>query len=220
MYKILKTTIAISAISVLFLGCNEKTSEAKVVNEKPKSIKEQKVILPKAKETLEEKPKVINIAKKASDVFNDVFKDTAKIGPDGKYMVIIFGANTCPYCMKLKEDIYQSKEFQNRLKNDYSSYYLKTHENLRHKLYHEKEFMDVDTKTMISIYGVNGTPTIIFTDKEGKAVIMVPGYMPADQFLATMDFMESKKWEGKDRKNGDVYKALKDFYVQKGIMKK
>jgi len=132
-------------------------------------------------------------------------------------MILVFGTNSCPYCMKLKEDIYKSEEFQKRLKNDFSSYYLKTHENLRHKLYHEKEFMDVDTETMISIYGVTGTPTIIFTDKNGKAVIMVPGYMPTKQFLATLDFMESKKWEGKDRKNGEVYQALKDFYISKGI---
>ncbi len=219
MYKILKTTVIVGAISVLFLGCNDKTSEAKVVEEKPKEVIQKKVELPKAKPA-QEKPQTINVAKKAEDVFNDVFKDTAKIGPNGKYMIIIFGTNTCPYCMKLKEDVYDSKEFQDRLKNNYSSYYLKTHENLRHKLYHEKEFMDVDTKTMVSIYGVSGTPTIIFTDLEGKAIIMVPGYMPTKQFLATMDFIESKKWEGKDRKNGEVYQALKDFYISKGIIKK
>jgi len=221
MNKIFKTTVVLGAISVLFLGCNEKTSEAKVVEKKPEVKTEQKVVLPKAKKLEQtKKPEVINMAKEASEVFNDVFKDTAKIGPNGKYMVIIFGTNTCPYCMKLKEDVFQSKDFQKRLKDDYSSYYLKTHENLRHKLYHEKEFMDVDTKTMISIYGVTGTPTIIFADKDGKAIIMVPGYMPPKQFLATMDFIESKKWEGKDRKNGEVYQALKDFYIDRGIIKK
>ena len=211
MYKILKSTLLAGILAILATGCNDKSSKAQVI--------ETKQDTPKVKETnqITSKPKAINVAKEAATVVYDVFNDTAKIGPNGKYMILVFGTNTCPYCMKLKEDIYKSKDFQNRLKNDYSSYYLKTHENLRHKLFHEDKFMDVDTKTMISIYGITGTPTIIFGDKNGKAIIMVPGYMPTKQFLTTMDFIESKKWEGKDRKNGEVYQALKDYYVSKGI---
>ena len=68
------------------------------------------------------------------------------------------------------------------------------------KLFHEGEFMDVDTKTMISIYGITSTPTMIFTDKNGKAIIVVPGYMPANQFLTTLKFIEEGLWKGKDRK--------------------
>ena len=101
--------------------------------------------------------------------------------------------------------------------NDFSSYYLKAHENKRLKLFHEGDYMDVDTKTMINIYAVQSTPTLIFADKNGKAVIVVPGYMPAKQFLETINFMESKKWEGKDRKNGEVYEALKNHYIANGI---
>ena len=215
MNKVLKTTLTVGVLALFIVGCNDDSSKAKVIEKK----EVQSVQVKKETATPNEvvKPEVINMAKEASDVVNDVFQDTAKIGPKDKYMVLVFGTNTCPYCMKLKEDVYQSKEFQSRLKNDFSSYYLKTHENLRHKLFHENEYMDVDTKTMISIYGVAGTPTIIFTDKNGKAVIMVPGYMPTKQFLATMDFMESKNWEGKDRKDGEVYQALKDFYISKGI---
>jgi len=201
-------------IGAFLIGCGNDSTTAKVVEKQAQKIQEVKV------EKAVEKPKVTNIAKEAANVVYSTFKDVAKIGPEGKYMVLVFGTNTCPYCMKLKEDIYKSKELQNRLKNDYSSYYFKTHENLRHKLFHEGEYMDVDTKTMISIYGIEGTPTIIFTDKEGKAVLLVPGYMPPKQFLVTMDFMDSKKWEGKDRKNGEVYQTLKDFYIEKGVIKK
>lgn len=77
--------------------------------------------------------------------------------------------------------------------------------------------MDVDTKTMIMIYGIESTPTILFTDVEGKAVLVVPGYIPTKQFLVTMDFMAQGKWKGKDRKNGEVYEALRNFYIENGI---
>ncbi len=77
--------------------------------------------------------------------------------------------------------------------------------------------MDVDTKTMINIYGITATPTLIFTDDKGKAVIIVPGYMPTKQFLVTLDFMLSNKWVGKGRKDGEVYEELKKFYIKNNI---
>ncbi len=212
MTNVLKTTVLIGALSLFSTGCNDDTSKAKIIETKTQSAITQAVKTTKTKE-----PAVINLAKEASDVFYSTFKDPAKIAPNGKSMIMVFGANTDPYTMKLKEDVFDSKGFQDRLKNDFSSYYIKTSDNLKHKLFHEGEFMDVDTKTMITIYGIVGTPTIIFTDDKGKAVILVPGYMPTKQFMVTMDFMDSKKWEGKDRKNGEVYQALKDFYIANGI---
>ena len=132
-------------------------------------------------------------------------------------MIIVFGTNTDPYSDRLKADIEGSVDLQKRLREDFSSYYLKAHQNLRHKQFHEGELMDVDTKTMIVVYGIESTPTIIFTDKNGKAVLVVPGYIPTKQFLVTMDFMSEGKWKGKNRKNGEIYEALRNYYVENGI---
>ena len=219
-----KTSIACVCSLLLLSGCTDDKTQ---MDTKPKIIqvvKDEAII----KEVLNADSKIEkSIEKKAESklytqndaIIFDAFQDTAKIGPKDKQMIIIFGTNTDPYSDQLKKDIKNSPELQKRLKNDYSSYYLKAHENLRHKLFHENEYMDVDTKTMISIYGVEATPTMIFADKKGKAVIVVPGYMPAIQLLATLDFMKSNNWVGKDRKNGEVYQTLKDFYIQKGIIK-
>ena len=77
--------------------------------------------------------------------------------------------------------------------------------------------MDVDTGTLLSIYAVDATPTIIFCDKRGKTILIVPGYMPPKQFLQTMNFIQSGAWEGKDRKNGEIYEALRQHYLKNGI---
>jgi len=199
--KVVMSSLFASAI--LLTGCNETSTEAEVV-------KDTKNVVVKKEET-----KVTYT--KHDEVVSSTFKDVAKIAPDGKYMLIIFGTNTDPYSDRLKADVKSSDELTSKIKNDLSSYYLKAHENLRHKLFHEGEYMDVDTKTMISIYGVDVTPTLIFTDKQAKAIIVVPGYMPTKQFIETIKFIESKKWEGKDRKNGEVYQALRDFYIENGI---
>jgi len=77
--------------------------------------------------------------------------------------------------------------------------------------------MDVDTKTLLSIYAIDATPSIIFSDEKGKVILMVPGYMPPKQFLQTMNFMKEGIWRDKDRKNGEIYEALRDYYLKHGI---
>ena len=215
-FEFKKKALVASIIAASFLlgGCGDNASEAKVIQKKPVAKAEVK------KEKVAEVKKEVAAPTytKYDSVVYDVFQDAAKIGPvDNKKMILVFGTNTDPYSDRLKADIQNSTELQNEIKNSFSSYYLKAHENLRHKLYHEGEYMDVDTKTMIAIYGIEATPTLIFTDTNGKAVILVPGYMPTKQFLTTMKFMDSGEWKGKDRKNGEVYEALKAFYIANGI---
>jgi thioredoxin-related protein len=207
---LLNTTVAMSLIasSFLFIACSDTTSEAEVIQIKPKTVQSEK------KEDVKE---VKTVYTKYDSVVDSTFKDVATLAPNGKMMLLVFGTNTDPYTDRLKADIQNSKELTKYIKNDFSSYYLKAHENLRHKLFHNGELMDVDTKTMLSIYAVTSTPTLIFTDKDGKAVIVVPGYMPTEQFIQTIKFMQSDKWVGKDRKNGEVYEELRKFYIDNGI---
>jgi thioredoxin-related protein len=58
---------------------------------------------------------------------------------------------------------------------------------------------------------------MIFMDEEGKSIFVVPGYMPPKQFMATLDFVASGEWKGKDRKSGEVYDALKAWYLSHGV---
>lgn len=200
--------LTILGVAVLLNGCDNGASEAKKIDNSVKKVEKE------AKKEKEEKKVIYN---KNESIVHEVFQDSAKIGPNGKFMLMVFGTNSDPYTNRLKADIKNSEELAKKIKNDFSSYYLKAHDNLRHKLFHEGEFMDVDTKTMINIYGITSTPTLIFADKKGKAVIVVPGYMPTKQFISTMKFMESNKWQNRDRKNGEVYETLREFYMQNGI---
>ena len=199
----------------LFSGCDEKTSVKTVKEETPKLIKadeySQQNSTP-AKVTQNDKNRLPKVD------LSDLFKDSFLLEPKGKYMLIIFERDGCPYCAKLNLDIHNNKELYNELKNDFSVYSLDAMKNRMHKIPHEGKTMDVDTKTLIDIYQVNSTPTLIFTDKKGKSIFIVPGYMPPKQFKITLDFVKSGLWLGKDRKNGEVYKALKEFYEKHGIM--
>lgn len=200
-----KNSIAtIIIVSISFIACGDKSNlEDKVTDQKTTIIKSEKV--------------KIDVSKIDKANIQDIFKDVTKVLPDGKQMIMIFGSDNDPYSDRLKTDISNSTLLQKRIKEDFSSYNFKVHENLRHKQFHDGEIMDVQTSTMIMFYGVKSTPTIVFTDVNANMILQVPGYISTKHLLVTMDFISQGKWKDKDRENGEVYEALRDFYIDKGI---
>jgi len=199
----------------IFTGCEDKTV---VTETKPKIMQDKAV--PQGKiETHAAKKVETKTTPAVKRDLSAITQDNAKISSNGKYALIIFESSTCKYCDQLKDDILASDELKNRLSNDFSTYTLSIDQNKMHLLDHQGDTSQVDTKTLIDIYGVQATPTLIFTDKQTKSIFVVPGYMGPEQFKATLDFIESKRWEGVNRKTGDIYKELKQFYIKKGILK-
>jgi len=212
----LKVLGLLLAALFIFSGCEDKT----VVTETKAKIMKEKAVSQDKIETHVSTKKVEKVAPKTikRDI-SSIIQDNAKISSNGKYGLIIFESSTCKYCDQLKDDILGSEDLKNRLTNDFSTYSLSIDENRMHLLDHQGEMSQVDTKTLIDIYGVQATPTLIFTDKQTQSIFIVPGYMGPEQFKATLDFIESKRWEGVNRKTGDIYKELKQFYIKKGILK-
>ncbi|WP_458701132.1 thioredoxin fold domain-containing protein [Sulfurospirillum sp. 1307] len=200
----------------IFSGCEEKTV---VSDTKPKVLQKEntheqgKIETHAAKKIEQTKKSTIN------NPLSEISRDNAKISSGGQYGLIIFESINCKYCDKLKSDLAKNNDLKNRLQNDFAVFDLSVDSNSMHQLEHQGEFTTVDTKTLIDIYGVQATPTLVFTDKQTKSIFIVPGYMGPKQFKVTLDFIESKKWQGLDRKNGDVYKELKKYYIEKGIIK-
>jgi len=198
----------LAAALFIFNGCEDKTI---VTETKPKITKEETVKTAKKAETKMATPKKRDLS--------NIVQDNSKIASNGKYSLIIFESSSCKYCDQLKDDILASEKLKTSLTNDFSTYTLSIDTNKMHLLDHQGEMSQVDTKTLMDIYGVQATPTLIFTDKQTKSVLVVPGYMGPKQFEATLAFIDSKRWEGVNRQTGDIYKELKQFYIEKGIIK-
>lgn len=206
--------VALAAAVWITTGCGSSNTRAKEIKEAS-----AKKIEVKTPPELQKKATPAATPQNKAEVsrFYTIFKDAAKIAPDGKPMLLLFGQDSDPYTQKLKQEILDSDVLAGRLKQEITSIYIDARGAKLHKFLHNGELMDVDTKTLISIYNIDATPTLIFADKEASHIFMVPGYMPTKQFLVTLDFLKEGLWKGKDRKNGDVYKALKQYYGDHGI---
>jgi thioredoxin-related protein len=224
------------SVSVLLLGgCGENTSEAKKIEAPAPAAQKSGASAPAApaaeaptpkRERKTEEPKAASTPKAAAapdrqaaqlSAFYRVFKDGAKIAPEGKPLLLVFGQPADPYTQKLQKEVTENEALAAKIKATTTPVYVNAASAKVHKFMHEGELMDVDTRTLVSIYGVDSTPTLIFMDEEGKSIFVVPGYMPPKQFLVTLDFVREGAWKGKDRKNGEVYEALKAYYLSHGV---
>ncbi len=231
-------TIAASLAILLLSGCNSSTKEAKIITEeKPVAVQTMaaklstaaKVTSPEAhtsQPTLAraQAPQVITSkAPKAAPVavlsrFYEIFGDGAQIAPkDNKPLLLVFGQSADPYTQKLQADVTDNVDLAKAITETMTPIYINAAAEKRHTFLHNGEMMEVDTKTLVSIYHLESTPTIIFMDDKSQSIFMVPGYMPPKQFEVTLQFVKEGAWRGKDRKNGDVYEALRSYYEAHGI---
>ncbi|MCQ2665151.1 thioredoxin fold domain-containing protein, partial [Helicobacter pylori] len=82
----------------------------------------------------------------------------------------------------------------------------------------EKE-IKMSTEELAQIYAVQSTPTIVLSDKTGKTIYELPGYMPSTQFLAVLEFIGDGKYQ--DTKNDeDLTKKLKAYIKYKTNLSK
>ncbi len=203
--------------AVLFSGCSEAEEKNTGMSETAKQ-QEQKI-----EQKTEEQSSVETAVSKSievdpqTDKFYTIFKDSAKIATDGKKMLLVFGQDGDPYTKKIQNDIVTDEELAKKIKETVTPIYIDARGQKQHKFQHNGQMMDVDTKTLVGIYDVTATPTLIFTDSQASHIFVVPGYMPPKQFKVTLSFVEQELWRGLDRKNGEVYEALKKFYEENGV---
>ncbi|WP_104748657.1 SoxW family protein [Helicobacter cetorum] len=164
-----------------------------------------------------------NIDKKSYAGLEDIFLDTKSISPNDKYMLLIFGRNGCSYCEHLKDDIKNVKELHDYIKEHFNAYYV----NISYSKLHDfkvgapqntKE-IKLSTSQLSQMYDVQSTPTIVLSDKTGKTIYELPGYMPSTQFLAVLEFIGNENYKKvKDEK--DFTKQLKAYIKYKTDLSK
>ncbi|PAF53698.1 thiol:disulfide interchange protein [Helicobacter sp. 13S00482-2] len=148
----------------------------------------------------------------------DVFNDTKIISPNGKYMMMVFGANGCSYCEALKKDIKNNPDLKKYIQNNFTAYYV----NMSYSKIHDfkvgspsdpKE-IQVSTAQLSRMYDIRPTPTIVFSDSDGKTILEFPGYMPEKQFMAMLEFVGTGEWK-KAKTQKEINKLLQEYIFKK-----
>lgn len=142
----------------------------------------------------EELNKAQNLDEASYAGLEHIFSNTSEISSDGKYPILIFGKNNCQWCDRLKDDIKEDKSTQEILKKDFKSYYVNLSYNKIHRIDFATQKGDIDSMALATQYSIRPTPTIVFLDKEGKPIVIYPGYLPQVQFRKILDLISSGEY--------------------------
>jgi len=117
--------------------------------------------------------------------FLDLNEDIAEAKKSGKRLMIFFYQDGCPYCKKLLQDNFGQREIAEKTRNNFDVVSL--------NIWGDREvsFADVDTieKDFAAKLKVMYTPTLIFFNEDGKAVLRTNGYYHPAKFNAALDYV-------------------------------
>ena len=124
--------------------------------------------------------------------FLDLEEDIAEASEAGKRLMIFFYQDGCPYCKKLLQDNFGQRDIANKTKNNFDVVSL--------NIWGDREISFGDTETIEKDFAarlkVMYTPTLIFFNEQGKAVLRANGYYHPAKFEAALDYVlnhEDKK---------------------------
>lgn len=99
-----------------------------------------------------------------SDNYESALKE-AKVS--NKTVMIIFDQDSCSYCDKFKQDTLSNSQVQEKINSSFIPVVVDVNK-------------DYD---LASKYKVFGTPSVVFSDSNGKEIHRVGGYVDANEFL-------------------------------------
>ena len=114
--------------------------------------------------------------------FNDDIKEAAK---EGKRVMLLFHQDGCPYCNLLVERNLSQKSITDYMKSHY--------ETIAINLWGDRELATIDgqhfsEKKFAEALRVQFTPTLIFLDENGDAILRLNGYLPPERFMLALQY--------------------------------
>ena len=120
--------------------------------------------------------------------FLDINEDIAEAQEQGKRLMLFFYQDGCPYCKKLFEDNFGQRAIAEKTKNNFDVVSV--------NIWGDREVTigeQVQTEKAFSAsLKVMYTPTLIFFNEDGKAVLRANGYYHPGKFNAALDYVLEK----------------------------
>lgn len=117
--------------------------------------------------------------------FLDLEEDIQDARESNKRLMIFFYQDGCPYCKKLLQDNFGQRDIADKTRNNFDVVSL--------NIWGDREvsFGDIETteKDFAARLKVMYTPTLIFFNEEGKAVLRTNGYYHPGKFNAALDYV-------------------------------
>ncbi len=121
--------------------------------------------------------------------FNPALEKAAK---EDKAILVDFYTDWCHWCKVMDEKTFGEAKVAQKLKERFVTVKLNAEDTNETVSYDNQTFTNPD---FTRSFGVTGYPALAFLDSKGKPITLVPGYIPADQFINILDWIDQKCYE-------------------------
>jgi thioredoxin-related protein len=145
---------------------------------------------PAAVEALNPSPHAIEIPAWFKETFLDIREDVREAAAEGKRLLLYFGQDGCPYCRELMRVNFSQKEIADKTRRHFNAVAI--------NIWGDREVTWTDgrsrrEKDLAAFLKVQFTPTLLFFDDKGAAVLRLNGYYPPHKFQAALDYVAAKQ---------------------------
>lgn len=122
--------------------------------------------------------------------FLEFSDDVAEAAEQGKRVLLLFQQDGCPYCNLLVERNLSQKNILERVKDKFDVIAI--------NIWGDREVITVGGETYTekefsAALKVQFTPTLLFFNEQGKAILKLNGYLPPREFLTAINFVADRQ---------------------------
>ena len=139
--------------------------------------------------------------------FLDMPEDLLEATTAGKRLMLYFYQDGCPYCAKLLRENFAIKTLTDHIKTHFDVVAINIWGALDVVDFAGE---DATEKAFARSLKVKFTPTIIFFNEQGKAILRINGYYPPHKFMAALQYVSDKQ---------ETKLPFRDYYRQQSPQK-
>lgn len=123
-------------------------------------------------------------------------KGVAKAKDAKKFVFVQFFATWCGYCRKMDNEVFTDPTVKAALDKDFVT--VRVTESSEHKVKFQDQ--NVTEKQLTQMSQVQGFPTFLIMDSEGKAIGKIPGYISSQDIKGILQYVSSASYKTMDFK--------------------
>ena len=118
--------------------------------------------------------------------FNEGLALVKKIG---KPMMVDFYTDWCHWCKVMDEETFENKQVKTFLDRYFIMVRILAEDKQAFINYKGKKLNNVEFTRAL---GINGFPSLLFLDKSGEPITILPGFIPAEHFLPILKYIHQE----------------------------
>lgn len=112
-----------------------------------------------------------------------------KAAKEDKAVLIDFYTDWCHWCKVMDEKTFSEANVAKKLEDRFVAIKINAENAKESVLYQNKKYTNVE---LTRSFGITGYPALAFLDSDGEPITLIPGFVPADQFINILEYIDQK----------------------------